>query len=131
MSRQSVCRRWVIIAVLLLMLTGCSGEQPKPTPTEVSGVGNAAIALLEKNMYLQLTEQAITNETIKNAAIMTATQQMLDVTATAARHAENLQATQAAGEATKQAWVVTVSAAPARDTATVEANKTSTQQAML
>jgi hypothetical protein len=60
---------------------------------------------------------------------MTATQQVIDATATQSRFNADSQATQRAASATQQAFEVTVSAAQAFDTATAQAQGTATQTA--
>lgn len=124
-------RRLLFSVLFALCLTACSGERLEATPTAVQGIGNAAVALLEKDMYLRLTQQSIDNERIENAARMTATQQVLDAVSTKVQRQENQQATEQAGEATKAAWQVTVAAGQAHDTATAQAQGTATQQAVI
>lgn len=129
MSRRLIFRIGLILIVFLL--TACSGEAATPTPTAVQGVANAAVALLEKDMYLRLTEQSVNNERIETGARMTATQQVMDATATQARHEENAQATRRAEAATQASWQVTVSAGKAYDAATAQAAEAATAQAYL
>ena len=52
-------RRSLFSLLLMLLLTACSGGEMTPTPTAVSGAANAAIALIQQDMYLRLTQQAI------------------------------------------------------------------------
>ncbi len=124
-------RRFLFSILIVLLLTACGGGQAEATPTTVQGVANAAVALLEKDMYLRLTQQSIDNERIQNAARMTATQQVLDNVATETKREDNRQATQQAAEATQAAWVVTVAAGQAQDTATAQAQGTATQVAVI
>lgn len=113
-------RRYVFSLFVLFLLMGCGGT-PTPTSTPVSGVGNAAIELIQQDMYIRLTEQAVENERIRQAAIMTATQQIVAATATQQAHQENIQSTRRAEGATQQAWQVTVAAGRAQDQATQQA----------
>jgi len=122
-------RRSLFSLLLLLLLTACSGGEMTPTPTAVSGAANAAIALIQQDMYLRLTQQAIDNQRIETGARMTATQQVIDATATQARYEDNAKSTQRAESATQQAFSVTVAAAQAFDTATAQAQGTATQAA--
>jgi hypothetical protein len=123
------------IAFVLLALTGCgqmAAPQPTATPTTgVDGVGDAAVAMIEQQMYSQLTQQAIENDRIEAGARSTATQQVIDATATQQVRQENAHATAQSAQATQQAWQVTVSAAQAQDTATAQANATATERAVL
>lgn len=122
-------RRSLFSLFFLLLLTACSGGEMTPTPTAVSGAANAAIALIQQDMYLRLTQQAIDNQRIETGARMTATQQVIDATATQARYEDNAKSTQRAESATQQAFSVTVAAAQAFDTATAQAQRTATQAA--
>jgi hypothetical protein len=70
-----------------------------------------------------LTQQSIENERIEAGARMTATQQVIDATATQQVRAENAQATQQSAHATQQAWQVTVQAGQAFDAATAQADR--------
>jgi hypothetical protein len=115
--------------LLMLLLTACSGGEMTPTPTAGVGVANAAVALIQQDMYLRLTQQAIDNQRIETGARMTATQQIIDATATQARFNADAQVTQRAAAATQQAFQVTVAAAQAFDTATAQAQGTATQAA--
>lgn len=130
--RSSITR---IVITALLVLTGCgemAAYQPTATPTPgVDGVGDAAVAMIEQQMYSQLTQQAIENDRIEAGARSTATQQVIDATATQQVRNENAQATAQSAQATQQAWQVTVSAAQAQDTATAQANATATERAVL
>ncbi|MCX6067202.1 MAG: hypothetical protein NT121_15850 [Chloroflexi bacterium] len=100
-----------------------------PTPTAVDGAINAGVVLIQQEMYLRLTQQTIDNQRIEAGARATATQQVLDATATQQRYTNDLQATQRAEAATQQAFQVTVAAAQAFDTATAQAQGTATQAA--
>jgi hypothetical protein len=122
-------RRSLFSLLLMLLLTACSGSEMTPTPTAVVGAANAAIALIQQDMYLRLTEQAVNNQRIETGARMTATQQVVDATATQARYEDNAKSTQRAESATQQAFAVTVAAAQAFDTATAQAQGTATQAA--
>jgi hypothetical protein len=113
----------------MLFLTACSGSETTPTPTAVVGAANAAIALIQQDMYLRLTQQAIDSQRIETGARMTATQQVFDATATQARYEDNAKSTQRAEYATQQVFSVTVEAAKAYDTATAQAQGTATQAA--
>lgn len=106
--------------ILALGLTACASE-PTPSPTAVSGVGDAAVVMIEQQMYSQLTQQAIENDRIEAGARMTATQQVFDSTATQQVRIENGQATEQSGQATQAAWQVTVDAGKAFDAATLQA----------
>jgi hypothetical protein len=114
---------------LALFLAACgSASEPTPTPTAI-GVVDAGVLLLQKQMEIQVTQQAIENLRIENGARLTATQQVLDVTATQAQKAIEAQATRRAEASTQQAFSVTVAAAQAFDTATAQAQGTATQAA--
>lgn len=105
------------------LLSGCTGNlPPSPTPTAIVGAGDAAVVFFEQSMYQNLTQQAIDNERIRQAAVMTATQQVIAATATQQTHNENAQATRRAESATERAFEVTVAAAQAADTATAQAH---------
>jgi hypothetical protein len=122
-------RRSLFSLLVLIFLTACSGGEMSPTPTAVVGAANAAVALIQQDMYLRLTQQVIDNQRIETGAKMTATQQVIDATATQSRFNADSQATQRAASATQQAFQVTVSAAQAFDTATAQAQGTATQTA--
>jgi hypothetical protein len=123
--------RPLLFSLLALLFTACSAREITPTPTAVSGAANAAIALIEQDMYLRLTQQAIDNQRIETGARMTATQQIIDATATQARYEDNTKSTQRAESATEQAFSVTVAAAQSFDTATAQAQGTATQMAIV
>jgi hypothetical protein len=116
-----------------VLVTACSAATPPtPNPTAIDGALNAWVELQAQGQYIQLTQQVIDNERILLGTKMTATQQVIDATATQAQHRENIQATQQANSATQQAFQVTVAAAQAADTATAQARaveQTSTAQA--
>lgn len=129
-------KRFVMAMILMVMifLPACSGKKDTPTPTPTAGMSaaDAAVQLIQQDMYLRLTQQSVENERIETSAKMTATQQVADATATAQVRAENARATQQAGQATERAFNVTVQAGYARDTATAQAaaaESTSTSQA--
>lgn len=124
----------MVMILLTMILTACSGEKDVPTPTQTPGMSaaDAAVQLIQQDMYLRLTEQSVENDRIETSAKMTATQQVADATATAQVRAENARSTQQAGQATERAFSVTVQAGYARDTATAQAaaaHGTSTAQA--
>lgn len=122
-------RRSLFSLCLTLCLAACgSASEPTPTPTAI-GVVDAGVLLLQKQMEIQVTQQAIENLRIENGARLTATQQVIDVTATQAQKAVEAQATRRAESATQQAFQVTVAAAQAFDTATAQAQGTATQAA--
>lgn len=112
--------RLFVFSIVALLLTSCGGAGTA-TPTAVSGIGDAAVELIQQDMYLRLTQQAIDNERIETGAKMTATQQVINATATQQTHNENARATQRADSATQQAWQVTVEAGKAQDAATAQA----------
>lgn len=122
-------RRSLFSLCLALFLVACGSEsEPTPTPTAI-GVVDAGVLLLQKQMEIQVTQQAIENLRIETGARLTATQQVIDVTATQAQKAVEAQATRRAEAATQQAFSVTVAAAQAFDTATAQAQGTATQAA--
>jgi hypothetical protein len=122
-------RRSLFSLCLTICLAACgSASEPTPTPTAI-GVVDAGVLLLQKQMEIQVTQQAIENLRIENGARLTATQQVIDVTATQAQKAVEAQATRRAESATQQAFQVTVAAAQAFDTATAQAQGTATQAA--
>ena len=113
-------RRLFFSLIFFLGLTACASE-PTPAPTAVSGVSDAAVVMIEQQMYSQLTQQAIENDRIETGARMTATQQVFDSTATQQARYENVQATEQSSQATQAAWQVTVDAGKAFDAATLQA----------
>lgn len=138
--------RIFIFSLIFLFLAACGSKGgvygATPTPTAEMSAGSAAVALLEQQMYINLTEQAVKAETIKQGAIMTATQQVMDATATESIRQERAQATQQAAHATQQVWNVTVEAARVQDmkteqavsdraTSTAEAQASATQMAII
>jgi hypothetical protein len=117
---QRLCSKTCIQVLLFaLLLTACGKATPTATP--VSGAGEAAVAMIQQQMFSNLTQQAIDNARIQEGAKMTATQQIVDATATKSAHEEELRMTQRADSATQQAWKVTVEAAKAQDVATSQA----------
>lgn len=127
MNRQSLFS----LSILILMLASC-GVQPTPMPTPTPGLDaiEAGVQLIQQDMYLRLTEQAVNNQRIETSAKMTATQQVIDATATQQRYNQDVRSTQQAATATQQAFQVTVAAAQAFDTATAQAQGTATQMAV-
>lgn len=127
MNRQSLFS----LSILVLMLASC-GVQPTPMPTPTPGLDaiEAGVQLIQQDMYLRLTEQAVNNQRIETSAKMTATQQVIDATATQQRYNQDVRSTQQAATATQQAFQVTVAAAQAFDTATAQAQGTATQMAV-
>jgi hypothetical protein len=125
-------KRMLWLVWMLLALTGCAG-QSATLPTATPGVDPVAagVQLIQQDMVLRLTQQAIEAARIEAGAKMTATQQVIDATATAVRHAEEAQQTQVASAATQTVWNVTVAAAHAQDTATAEAQAAATAQAFV
>lgn len=116
-------KRITMVLFLALMLTGCgkgAGGTPTPTPTTM-GAMDAAVALIQEDMKLRLTQQYIEAERLETGAKMTATQQVLDATATQQVHQERAEQTKVAQAATHQAWQVTVQAGYAEGTATAQA----------
>ncbi len=117
--------------VLLLALSACGGQPaPIPTPTEGLDAIEAGVQLIQQDMYLRLTEQAVNNQRIETGAKMTATQQVIDATATQQRYDQDDRSTRQAATATQQVFQVTVAAAQAFDTATAQAQATATQMAV-
>lgn len=102
-----------------------------PTATPTPPISAAAVGFIEQQMWQVATQQALDKDRVEMGARMTATQQIMDATATQARHVENQQATQKAEYATQQAFQVTVAAAKAQDTATAQAQAAATQQAQI
>jgi len=120
-----------LLMFFMLFLTACSADETA-TPTPEMGVGDAAVKLIQEDMKLRLTQQSIEAARLETGARMTATQQVMDATATEQRHNENSQATRQAAAATQRVWDVTVQAGYAQDTATAEAKAaaaTATEQA--
>jgi hypothetical protein len=116
---------------LLAGLTGCgdgafSPPTATPTPTPDLGVGGAVVQLLEQEAYIRLTEQAIDNLRIEMGARMTATQMVIEATATQQARSDYATATSVAATATHQVWQVTIESGQARDTATAQAQATET-----
>lgn len=120
------------ILLLMLLLASC-GIQPTPMPTPTPGMDaiEAGVQLIQQDMYLRLTEQAVNNQRIETGAKMTATQQVIDATATQQRYSQDVRSTQQAAASTQQAFQVTVAAAQAFDTATAQAQATATQMAVV
>jgi hypothetical protein len=122
-----------LIMILAWMLTSC-GTGPgglQFTATPGTDPVAAGVQLIQQDMILRLTQQEIEARRIEAGAQMTATQQVLGLTATAARQNEEGRQTQAASAATKTVWNVTVAAAQAQDTATAEAQASATAQAFV
>jgi hypothetical protein len=119
------------LPIIMLMLASC-GVQPTPMPTPTPGLDaiEAGVQLIQQDMYLRLTEQAVNNQRIETGAKMTATQQVIDATATQQRYNQDVRSTQQAATATQQTFQVTVAAAQAFDTATAQAQATATQMAV-
>lgn len=117
-------KRILWIVLMSLALTACGAGQPTVLPTATPGMDavSAGVQLIQQDMVLRLTQQAIESQRIETGARLTATQQVLDATATALRHAEEAQQTQVASAATRVVWNVTVAAAKAQDEATAQAN---------
>ena len=115
-----------IVTLLMVFLAGCAsqpGQQSDATPSPAGmSAGDAAVKLIEQDMQFKLTQQAVDNARIEQAARMTATQQVVDALATS-------EAQRVSISATNQAWQVTVQAAQSHETATAAAQATSTQQA--
>lgn len=130
-----------LVALLLLMGVGmgsCATSKLMATPTATlaagtpqMGAGEAAVALLQQDMELKLTQQYIDGQRLEQAAKMTATQQVIDAQVTAEARRMNMAATQAAATATHQVWEVTAQAAMAQSTSTAVAQATATAQAMI
>ena len=129
MNPKSIFSKVAVLLTAFTFLTACSGGTVTPTPTSVVGVVNGAVALIQQDMYLRLTQQVIEDERIKAGAQMTATQQVMDATATQSRHEENIKSTQKADYSTQQAFQITVAAGKAQDTATAQAQAAATAQA--
>lgn len=123
-------RKNLLILMAVMLLSGCGGGRPTPEPTDIGALA-AGVQLIQQDMVLRLTQQAIENERLETSAKMTATQQVLDAAATRQAHQEQLQMQKTAGAATEQAWSVTVEAAHAHDTATAQAQGTGTAQALI
>jgi hypothetical protein len=105
-----------------LLLVACAGDNtPTPTPTTEIGAGSALVELLSQEAYSRLTQQSIDSERVKVGAQMTATQMVVNATATQAQALKDDLATQRAGASTQAAWKVTVEAGKARDAATAKA----------
>ncbi|PKN92990.1 MAG: hypothetical protein CVU44_11200 [Chloroflexi bacterium HGW-Chloroflexi-6] len=118
--------------LVIVFLAGCVPlDVTQPTTTPVVGVVDASVELIRQDMYLRLTQQSIENERIEAGARMTATQQVIDATATQQVRSDNAIATERSAEATQQVWQVTVMAAQAADTATAQANATAAQAMVL
>ena len=123
-------RRLPFSLLFMLLLTACGTQPtPLPTPTQSLSAVEAGVQLIQQDMYLRLTEQFVNNLRIEAGARMTATQQILDATATQARYEDNAKSTQRAESVTQQAFAVTIAAAQAFDTATAQAIGTATQAA--
>jgi hypothetical protein len=119
----------LIVTVLIFAALACSMAENTPQPTATPELRAAAVGYLEQKMFDDMTQTANERAAVATAARLTATQQVLDATATEQRHAENVQATQAANAATQAVWNVTVAAAQAQDTATAQAQAKATEQA--
>lgn len=133
MSPKLIFSAIALVAILILgsfMAGSCTADMKgaTPTPTAIDGAINAGVALIQQDMYLRLTSQALENERIQTGARMTATQKVLDATATQSRYEDNGRATQKAESATAQAFQVTVAAGKAQDTATAQAQATAQQE---
>lgn len=122
--------RRVILFLMVTMLLSACGSARTPEPTDVSALA-AGVQLIQQDMVLRLTQQAIESERLETSAKMTATQQVLDAAATREAHQEKLQMQKTTGAATQQAWAVTVEAARADDAATAQAQDTGTAQALV
>jgi len=110
-------RLLVFSVLIVLMLSGCVAG-PTPTP---QGIIDAGYELAREKMYIELTQQSVDSARIEMGAKMTATQMVLDATATQQMRDENAQATRQSGQATQAAWQVTVDAGKAYDAATLQA----------
>jgi hypothetical protein len=128
-------RRLMIFLLLLMMASMACGlpAESLPTVTPTPGVDPVAagVQLIQQDMILRITEQAIEAQRIETGAKLTATQQVLDATATALRHDENVQQTEVAAASTKSVWQVTVAAGKSYDAATAQAQETATAQAFV
>jgi len=121
-------KKIITLMMLMLFLTACGADET-PTPTPEMSAGEAAVQLIQEDMKLRLTQQSIEAARLETSARMTATQQVMDATATEQRHVENIQATRQAAAATQRVWDVTVQAGYAQDTETAVARAAATQQA--
>jgi hypothetical protein len=130
------------LALILITLGGCSAAgytNQQATATPGMDAVAAGVQLIQQDMVLRLTQQAVDNARIEAGAKMTATQQVIDAQATveekarkdraaAAEAAREDRATSMAGTATYEAWQVTVQAQQTKQ-AIDYANGTSTVQA--
>ncbi|RPH61232.1 MAG: hypothetical protein EHM81_04665 [Chloroflexi bacterium] len=126
MKHLRVFGLWVLSTVVL---ASC-GTTPTTQPTATVGIDPVAagVQLIQQDMALRLTQQFIENERLKAGAMMTATQQFLDVQATVVERSRQERAAAQAATATYQVFEVTRDAAYAQGTATAQAQ--GTQQAI-
>lgn len=104
---------------------------PEPQKTPGLSAGDAAVALIQSDMALRLTQQSIESARLEKAAQMTATQQVIDSAATQEGRRINAQGTAIAATATHEVWEVTRQAGVAQATSTAQAQAQATEQAQL
>jgi hypothetical protein len=134
----------VVIALVLMALAaigGCTAGnmQQQATATQGMDAVSAGVQLIQQDMVLRLTQQAVENARIEAGAKMTATQQVVDAAATvdekarkdkaaAVEAAREEKATAMAATATYEVWQITAQAGQTMQ-AIEYSNATSTVQA--
>jgi len=124
--------KWLVIASLLLVLTSCNlpvEGQIRPTPT--MDVMSAGVLVIQQQMALQLTKQAVDAAQLEMDAKMTATQQVIAAQQTVDERLAEQRAADQAATATYQVFEVTRDAAYAQATSTAQAQATGTAQALI
>lgn len=124
-------KRVIFFVLMMCLSSGCGGSSAQQTPTPGMDAVSAGVLLIQQDMALRLTQQAIDAERVETGARMTATQQVISAQETAQERGRQQQLADQAATATYQVFEVTRDAAYAQATSTAQAQATGTAQAFV